>query len=232
MEEQSRLVAETMARLDVKRATVVGHSLGGRVAVALTQQSPDLVERLVIMDTAPDNNHGGIGLLARLGYIPVIGQAVWKVKTRFTVKKGLEQAFAPGYDVPDQFIDDVERMTYSAYDRSHADSDSYTEQEPLDQRLGTSPPPLLVIFGTEDQFYDVPEAPDAYRDVPGAKVELVEGAGHSPNVEKPLQTARLILDFIASARPASPTQQDDQRSKKRRERDARRDGERAGRNGR
>lgn len=233
MDEQAQLVAQAMARLDVERATVVGHSLGGIVVVALAQQSPDLVKRLVIMDTAPDNEHyGGIGFLARLGYIPVIGQAGWKIKTRFTIKRGLEQAFAPGYDVPEQFVDDVERMTYSAYDRTHADHDAYTEQEPLDERLGTAPPPLLVVFGTEDQLFDIPETPDAYRDVPGAKVELVDGAGHSPNVEKPLETARLILDFIATSRPASPSQQGDQRSKKRRERDARRDGEGGGRNSR
>jgi len=66
---------------------------------------------------------------------------------------------------------------------------------PLDQRLISAAIPLLVIFGTEDQLYDAEEAAAAYEDVPGVRTALVEGAGHSPNVEQPEKTARLILEF-------------------------------------
>jgi pimeloyl-ACP methyl ester carboxylesterase len=53
-----------------------------------------------------------------------------------------------------------------------------------------------VIFGAEDQFYDDPlGAANAYESVQGARIEMIKGAGHSPNVEKPDETARLILDF-------------------------------------
>ena len=58
--------------------------------------------------------------------------------------------------------------------------------------------PLLVIFGEEDQLYDDPAAAaQAYGDVPGARITIIPGAGHSPNVEKPARTARLVLRFAA-----------------------------------
>ena len=65
--------------------------------------------------------------------------------------------------------------------------------------------PLLVIFGTEDQVWDDPgAAAQAYRSVPGAQIATMPGAGHSPNVEEPAQTSRLILKFAAGAGTRRP----------------------------
>ena len=59
--------------------------------------------------------------------------------------------------------------------------------------------PLLVIFGAEDQIYDADNALEAYADVPGARTAMIAGAGHSPNVEKPVRLAALISEFAADA---------------------------------
>jgi pimeloyl-ACP methyl ester carboxylesterase len=78
--------------------------------------------------------------------------------------------------------------------------DDYQEEVPLDQRIRTAAVPLLVIFGEHDQLYDDPEAAaQAYGDVPGARITVLPDAGHSPNVEKPAETSRLVLDFAAQA---------------------------------
>ena len=61
--------------------------------------------------------------------------------------------------------------------------------------------PLLVIFGSEDQIYDEDEALSAYGKIPGAETDLIDGAGHSPNVEKPAQAAALVLAFEAKLGP-------------------------------
>jgi len=202
---QADLVAEALDRLGVSDAEVVGHSLGGGVAVALTQQSPQLVDRVVIVDTAPTSENGDLGLLAKLGFAPVVGEFFWRVKPDFAVKKGLEVAFAPGFDVPDEFVEDVNRMTFNAYDNSHSGLDDYKEEEPLDQRMRETGKPLMVIMGAEEQIIDdPPERLAEYRStVPGAQTKLIAGAGHSPNVEKPAETAALVLGFAAE--PAKPS---------------------------
>ena len=102
MPDQAQLVAEALAKLGVSDATVVGHSLGGAVAVALAEQSPDLVGRVMILDTEPDSSYGSLDLLARAALSPVLGEALWRVKTSWTIRKALGQAFAPGYDVPER----------------------------------------------------------------------------------------------------------------------------------
>ena len=66
------------------------------------------------------------------------------------------QAFAPGYNIssgfsnPDQPVDDLRAMTYTAYLDTADAEEKYTDQAPLDERLAGSGTPLLAIFGAED----------------------------------------------------------------------------------
>jgi len=199
--DQADLVAEALGRLGVSDAEVVGHSLGGPVSIALAEQSPRLVNRVVAIDSIPDTSYGDVGLIGEMAFMPVIGQAFWRTKPDFAIKDGLEVAFAPGFPVPDAFVEDVKRMNYSAYDGSHDAFDQYTGEKPLDERTAALGKPLLAIMGAEEQIANDPrEALAAYR-AAGARTKLIAGAGHSPNVEKPAVTAALVLGF--GARPES-----------------------------
>jgi pimeloyl-ACP methyl ester carboxylesterase len=180
----------------VRDATVVGHSLGATVAVALSEQSRELVRRLVIVDQAPDNDYGDGGPFAvKLTFVPVIGPALWRVTPDVAIEDGLEEGFAPGYDVPDEFIDDFRRQTYTSYKETAVSEDDYSDEIPLDRRVREVGVPLLAIFGSEEQIYDPQKSLAAYAALPGSATALVPGAGHSPNVEKPALTASLILAF-------------------------------------
>lgn len=194
---QAKVVAEALERLDVREATVVGHSLGGSVTVALTEQSPQLVRRAVIIDMPPDNSYGDLGFIAGLAFQPLIGPALWRIKPDFSVRKGLGVAFAPGFDVPDAFVEDVKRMTYTSYDESPNGVDDFLGEESLDKRMAATGKPLMVLMGAEEQIVDDPQrALDQYKsDNPGAQTHLIVGAGHSPNVERPALTAKLVRRF-------------------------------------
>jgi pimeloyl-ACP methyl ester carboxylesterase len=202
---QADLVAQALGQLGVRDAEVIGHSLGGAVAVALAERSPELVDRVVIVDTRSSaHDEGDLGFVASLGFAPVIGEAFWRVKPDFAVRKGLGVAFAPGFDVPDAFVDDVDRMTYSAYDDSPAADDDYTAAGSLADRIAATGKPLMVIMGAEEQIIDDPRAALAhYREaVPTAQTHLIAGAGHSPNVEQPARTAALVIGFYKREIPA------------------------------
>lgn len=194
---QAEMVAQALERLDVRDATVVGHSLGGIVAVALAEQDPQLVDRVAIVDMPPDNSYGGFGFPESLAFVPVLGEALWTVKPDMSIRDGLEVAFAPGFDVPDAFVEDVKRMTYTAYDETPTTDEEFLDEESLDRRMGATRLPLLAVMGAEEQLVDDPRrALQQYASgAPGAETYLVAGAGHSPNVEKPAQMSRLILEF-------------------------------------
>ena|SRR5215216_5921561 len=207
IEEQASAVAEALAKLQVVGATVVGHSLGGSVVTTLAEQSPQLAPRVVILDQSAEDGFEDETLAQRLGYWSIIGQATSRlaqIAPKSVVRSQYEDAFAPGYSIPsgftnpDQPVDDLRAMTYTAYKETHDEEQSFVDEAPLDQRLAATHLPLLVIFGAEDQIYDAQEAISRYRQVPGSQTHLIPAAGHSPNVEKPDQVAPLILAF---ARP-------------------------------
>jgi pimeloyl-ACP methyl ester carboxylesterase len=195
--DQAAVIAEAMRRQGIRKAEVVGHSLGGAVAVALAQDAPRLVDRVAIIDTAPDHSRSSLGLLAGLGFDPVIGEALWNIKPDFAVRDGLSVAFAPGFDVPDAFVDDVKRMTYTSYRDSASESDAFVEEEPLDERMRETGLPLMVLMGAEEQVIDGPAGALAEyaKTVPWARTKLIAGSGHSPAVEKPAETAAILLAF-------------------------------------
>jgi pimeloyl-ACP methyl ester carboxylesterase len=198
MQGQGRILARALGRLRVTDAVVVGHSMGFDVATALATQSDGLVDRLVNIDEEPNPEYGGLPLLASLSFTPVIGQAMWRVTPDFAIRGGYDSAFAPGYELRefgDQVVTDFRAMTYRSYDRSNAGFEDYEDAEPLNARVRAAAVPLLVMFGAEDQLYDDRATADAYRSVPGVEIRMIPGAGHSPEVEKPDRTARLILGF-------------------------------------
>ncbi len=225
MEDQAQAMAEALARLDVAGATVVGHSMGATVATALAEQSPELAVKIVNVDQAPDDSFEDMSLSARLARWPVLGQAlrrVAQIAPSSAVRANYEQAFAPdfniasGFENPDQPVDDLRAMTYTSYVESSDAERDYSEERPLDERLAALGVPLLVVFGTDDQIYPAEEASAAFDDVPGVQLQLLEGVGHSPNVEAPDQLAPLIAAFAAAPLPGQEPAPKKQQGKRRR----------------
>jgi pimeloyl-ACP methyl ester carboxylesterase len=214
IDDQATVVAEALAKLGVANATVVGHSLGGSLVTALAQRSPRLASRVVIIDQTPEDGFENESLAQRVSYWPVVGQAadrLLRITPKSMVRDQYEDAFAPGYDIsrgfdnPDQPVDDLRAMTYTAYKDTYDAEKDFVAQSPLDERLATARLPAMVIFGAQDQLYDAQAAVDRYRqNVPGVQTHLIPGAGHSPNVERPNLVAPLILSWAAPPRGPLP----------------------------
>ncbi len=195
IETQAGLVAQVLDRIGISRTVAVGHSLGGAVATALAQQSPGLVAGVVLLDSAPNQESGGLNLTAKAAMAPIVGPLLWRLAPDAMRRRGLAQAFAPGTEVPSQFVEDLKAMTYPAYRDSGRELARFVRESSLADRLQASGLPLLVIFGEEDQIYPARESLSAYAGIPGVKTVLITGSGHSPQVEAPEKTAAEILTF-------------------------------------
>jgi hypothetical protein len=93
---------------------------------------------VVIVDMPPDNSYGDLGFIAGLAFQPVLGEALWRSSPTSRSATASEVAFAPGFDVPDEFVEDVKRLTYTAYDDSPGGNDDFLDEESLDQRMKAS----------------------------------------------------------------------------------------------
>lgn len=196
--DQGRLVKEALRELAVQSALIVGHSMGGAVAVSLAEQAPDVVRGLVILDEGPDNTFGSQPLLARLGFVPLLGELLHRLAIDSMVRDGYRDAFAKEYDMADGFEDrdqvvrDFRRMTYTSYKRCWDEEGAYLRAKRLDARLRDLDVPAVVLFGSEDKFFRAEDCAAAFRQLPGVEVQLIQGAGHSPNVEQPDAVADLV----------------------------------------
>lgn len=202
--DQAALLAGALNRRGVEAATVVGHSMGFAVTVALAEQASQLVDRMVSIGSGPTAQSCSMPFFARLAYAPLIGQALWRTAPDFAIEDGYASAFAPGYDLaegfedPSQPVADYRAMTFTSFSDTATARDDYREETPLDDRVRASAVPLLSIFGTDDEICDPLASQAMYEAVPGARVATVDGAGHSPNVERPARTAELIERFAAA----------------------------------
>jgi pimeloyl-ACP methyl ester carboxylesterase len=196
--EQGRRVAAALDRLGVKHAIVVGHSTGGMVATALAEQRRDLVTALALVNTGPRlDAFISDGPVGGLLFVPVVGQLLWRLRTDSVIRQAASTAVSrPGYEIPQEIVDDVRGMTYHAFTATSRAADEYLNQRALPDRLTALGKPLLVIFGQDDRRWRSSSAAE-YRAVPGARVELLPGVGHSPILEDPPRAAAPLLAFAA-----------------------------------
>lgn len=200
MPAQGRRVASVLDRLGIRRAIVVAHSMGGVVATALAEQRPTLVAALALIDTTPSNSASiEQGLLTRLVPVPVVGELLWRFRNDSTIRKGLDSAFYRDIPIPDRVVADVRTMTYTSFTESSEESALYRSERPLPNRLAGLNLPLLVIFGSEDGRVHASSA-EEYRAVPGVRIEMLAGVGHTPMMEDPQRTLELLRGFVDAAR--------------------------------
>lgn len=194
---QARRVATVLDELGVDRVTAIGHSSGCMVATALAEQRPDAVTALALLDMGPDLAAKiPERLLFRLIKTRFPGALLWRLRSPQSMMKAARGTTRP-VDIPDSWMEHLLRMKHRDFVGVLRAYTTYLGQRSLPDRLRGSGLPLLVIFGADDQRWRSSSA-DAYRVVPGVRVELLPGVGHTPPVEDPETTAKLLLEFAAT----------------------------------
>lgn len=204
---------DLLSVLEIERATVVGHSLGGGVAMQFAYQYPERCERLVLVAT------GGIGrgvhpllrlvsapnadLILPLLRIPgarPFGHAVLAALAALDTDLGCdaEELRAIFDALPD-------RTATQAFVRTLRAAVDWRGQviTMLDRCYLTRGMPTLLIWGTRDAVVPFHHAKLAHAAMPGSRLEIFDGAGHFPHRHDPDRFLALVRDFMASTTPAS-----------------------------
>ncbi|NUR83631.1 MAG: alpha/beta fold hydrolase [Nonomuraea sp.] len=190
IQAQARRTGEALDRLGVREVVAAGHSSGGLTVTALAEQRPDLVTGIVLINTGPSLD----------AFIPQesgAGPAQWP-PTDEEIRRFASTGFStPGYEIPQALVDEVRTMSAQAFAGTQQAARDYLERQALPERLKAVAKPLLVIFGEDDRRWRSSSVA-GYRAVPGARVEMLPGVGHSPLLEDPPRTAAPLLAFAAT----------------------------------
>ena len=169
------------------------------MATALAEQRPGVVAALALIDTGPSPDaYLDQGVLSGLLLAPFPGRLLWRLRTEAVIRKALSSAFTRPVEIPDAIVEATLGMTHRAVAGTARGSLDYLRKRSLPDRLAGLGLPVLVIFGTADKRWRSSSAA-AYRDVPGARVELLPGVGHTPMLEDPQTTGTLLLRFAVAA---------------------------------
>lgn len=199
--------------LGIDDVTIVGHSLGGGIAMQFLYQHPEYCRRLVLISS------GGLGpdvgwvlrLLSAPGaelVLPIIAPspvltAGNKVRSWLTSAGLRSPRAAEIWSAYSSFADPPTRQAFLKTLRSVVD---YRGQAvcALSRLQLRSELPSLAIWGERDEIIPVRHAHDAQSVRPGNRLEILPDVGHFAHVEAPNQVIDLIEDFLATTTPAQP----------------------------
>jgi pimeloyl-ACP methyl ester carboxylesterase len=206
---------DLMVALGEERATVVGHSLGGGVAMQFAYQFPQRVERLALVSS------GGLGrevnLMLRAAALPGAEQvlplltAPWLVGAATSVARALDRV---GLRVGNDLAGMGEGLA-SLHDRQAREAFVATVRAVIDtrgQRVNAADRlylaaevPTLLVWGARDPMIPAAHGEAAHAAMPGSRLEIFPNAGHFPFQDDPERFAAVLTDFIAGTEPAQLT---------------------------
>jgi pimeloyl-ACP methyl ester carboxylesterase len=205
-------IRDLLIGLDVEGASVVGHSLGGGIAMQFAYQFPERCQRLVLVSS------GGLGqdvhpalraatlpgseivlpLIAHEKLLEIVG-LVPRALGKIGLRTGPDIAeMARGYaslsnaEGRSAFIHTVRAVIDPTGQRVDASDRLYL----------ASKMPTLIVWGERDRIIPVAHAEPAHKGMPGSRLELFEDSGHFPHLDDPLRFARTLAQFFAETKPA------------------------------
>jgi pimeloyl-ACP methyl ester carboxylesterase len=206
-------VRDLLGVLGIRRATLVGHSLGGGVAMQFAYQFPERTERLVLVGS------GGAGLsvspVLRAMTLPgafaalqllQVPTARWQVGTVAWLLRLLDTDL--GRDAPDllRMVDALpDARARSAFIRTLRSVVDWRGQvvTMLDRCYLTRGMPTLLVWGSRDAVIPVEHGSRAHAAMPGSRLEIFDGAGHFPFHTDPARFVQVTEEFLATTTPAT-----------------------------
>lgn len=214
----ANLLRDLLVALGHERATLVGHSFGGGVAMQFAYQFPTRCERLVLVSS------GGLGLEvspllralsvagADLLFPFVCSPALRDAGSRFGEWLG-RVGFRPSPVVAETWrsyaslADEDARRAFFRTLRAVIDSDGQAVSA-ADRLYLAAHVPTLIVWGAADPIIPIHHAHDAHEAIRGSRLEIYQGVGHYPHCEEPESFAAMLADFVATSAPATFTESD------------------------
>ncbi len=201
---------DLLVALGVERATVIGQSLGGGIAMQLAYQHPDRVERLVLVGS------GGLGhevspvlrLLTLPGaeyLMPLVftglARELGNKVSRFLHRNGLRAPqVEEGWRAYVSLTESENRDAFVKTLRAVVDlrGQSVSAQDRLYLAAAM---PTLIVWGDRDPIIPIDHAYAAHDLMPGSRLEIFADCGHFPHSEEPDRFIRVLRDFLGSTPP-------------------------------
>ena len=193
----SRLLYAFCAHFGLARAAIVGHDVGGAMAVKLAADHPDVVGRIVLVATPADEDQVDLPTLLWLATLPVVGPVFYALgRLLRPVRRLWMRPFVlDSEDLSEEVVEDAGRSTPAAVRKTLEVMRREIARGRLVRQGGLVKIPVLAVAGEEDQIVDPQATHDWARNV-SAKVVLLDECGHLPMLERTSEFDARVLAFL------------------------------------
>jgi len=202
----ARFIADFMDAQGIERASLVGNSMGGLIALRFAIEFPERLDKLVLVDNAGFGRE--LNLMLRLMSLPLVGELVcWCLSSKWGMDMMLRMLLYDPRSVTDEWVRKMAELA-----RLPGARDSFLSvlrygvdlrglrREILGPLLAQVPrikAPTLIVWGAQDRFIPVAHAHIGQGMIAGSRLHIFDRCGHVPQIERAEEFNRLVVDFLA-----------------------------------
>jgi pimeloyl-ACP methyl ester carboxylesterase len=199
IQSQARMISRLMNRLGIGRASVVGNSYGGAVALTLTLDYPEAVDKLVLVDPVTNDEPKDHPLL-RLASMRGIGELItpFIADSKFFMRHRMRGTIAKAnhHLITEERMAAVRRPLNSAegYRSLLATSRNWNAKR-IEQDAHLIKQPTLLIWGDQDNVIPIKGGYKLRQEIPNSRLVVLTDCGHVPPEEKSELFTDLVTEF-------------------------------------
>ncbi len=200
---QAKLVSVVLDRLDVEGATLLGHSMGGAVAMRLAVGNPDQVERLVLADSVTVSQvRRAVRLSWLFRLLMPLAAPFTMHRERFRRRVFRSAVHDPAFLTPEMLAGHYRPLHMRGHLRSLSKQliDRGGDDLWLPDRIRQ---PTLIIWGEHDRWIPLAAGEELAEQIPDARLVVIPSAGHMPLEEQPEFCNRELLKFLPAVAEAT-----------------------------
>ena len=201
LKNQADLMHQFCLKLGLERITLGGCSMGGALAMQMAISYPDIVEKLILIDSA------GVDLdvksSQRIFGIPIIGHIAALVATIRFRKSTHTRMTVYNNEKPDDELKDYIRELKGFSSLMAGVRNLRANRAFKLSGIDKVKQKTLIIWGERDQLFSIDSARKLANTIPNSRMILLPDAGHLPNEEKPADFNQVVIDFMLDRIPSA-----------------------------
>ena len=189
-----------LEKLKLEKFHLAGNSLGGNIAWNYTADYPSKVEKLILVDASGLPTNKSQPAIFKMAKTPILNSLFLYITPRFLIKKNIEEVYEDDSKITDELINRYHKMALRVGNRKafidRAKTDFKLDTQVNLEKLKSIQTPTLLIWGAKDLWIPLANGIRMNEILVNSKLEVLENSGHVPMEENPIESLKLMNDFL------------------------------------
>ena len=192
-----------LEKLKLEKFHLAGNSLGGNIAWNYAADYPGKVEKLILVDASGLPSNKSQPAIFKMAKTPILNSLFLYITPKFLIKKNIEEVYEDDTKITDELINRYHKMALRVGNRKafidRAKTDFKLDAQVNLEKLKSIQTPTLLIWGAKDLWIPLANGIRMNEILVNSKLEVLENSGHVPMEENPIESLKLMNDFLLTS---------------------------------